>query len=57
MDEHWDSDDVVVLKIDMKNAFNLVSRQALLDECATFFPELLPGLVGATGHTHYCGIL
>ena len=41
MDEHWDSDDFVVLKIDMKNAFNLVSRQALLDECATFFPELL----------------
>ena len=26
----------------MKHAFNLVSRQALLDECATFFPELLP---------------
>ena len=43
MDEHWDSDDFVVLKIDMNlNAFNLVSRQALLDECATFFPELLP---------------
>ena len=26
----------------MLNAFNLVSRQAVLDECATFFPELLP---------------
>ena len=37
--EHWNSDDFVVLKIDMKNVFNLVSRQALLDECATFFPR------------------
>ena len=26
----------------MSNAFNAVSRQAVLDECATFFPELLP---------------
>ena len=42
MDEHWKSDDFVVLKIDMKNAFNLVSRRALLDECVTFFPVLLP---------------
>ena len=57
MDEHWDSDDFVVLKIDMKNAFNLVSWQALLDECVTFFPDFCHGLVGATGHTHYCGIL
>ena len=31
-----------MLKIDMRNAFNLVSRQAMLDECATHFPELLP---------------
>ena len=37
MDEHWDSDDFVVLKIDMKNAFNLVSQQALLDKCAKFY--------------------
>ena len=26
----------------MRNASNMVSRQAVLDECATFFPELLP---------------
>ena len=39
MDEHWDSDDFVVLKIDMKNVFNLVSRQALLDEWCYFFPR------------------
>ena len=30
------------LKIDFQNAFNLVSRQALLEECHTHFPELLP---------------
>ena len=26
----------------MKNAFNAVSRQAVVEECATFFPEILP---------------
>ena len=26
----------------MSNAFNFVSRQALLEECAVHFPELLP---------------
>ena len=35
-------EDFVVFKIDMQNAFNLVSRQAVLDECATSFPEHLP---------------
>ena len=45
MDEHWDSDDVVVLTIDMKNAFNLVSQQALLDECALFFALVLHKVV------------
>ena len=29
------------MKIDLRNAFNLVSRQALLDECSAHFPELL----------------
>ena len=36
-------DDFVVAKIDMRNAFNLVSRQAFLDECVAHFSELLPG--------------
>ena len=31
-----------MLKVDLKNAFNLVSRQAFLDECAFVFPNLLP---------------
>ena len=29
------------MKIDLRNAFSLVSHQALLDECSTHFPELL----------------
>ena len=31
-----------VLKVHIKNVFNLISRQAILDECASLFPELLP---------------
>mgnify|MGYP003460779833 FL=1 len=42
MDKHWEDDDFAVVKVDMRNAFNLVSRQAILDECAFHFPELLP---------------
>ena len=42
IEEHWGDDDFVAFKVDMKNAFNVVSRQAVVDECATFFPELLP---------------
>ena len=39
-------EDFAIMKIDMRNAFNLVSRQALLDECSAHSPELLPwGLV------------
>ena len=39
----------MVLKIDMRNTFNLV--QAVLDECAIFFPELLPWVTWCYG-TH-----
>eukprot|EP00731_Ephydatia_muelleri_P007115 Em0003g1363a len=42
IDEHWGDDDFAVLKIDMRNAFNVVSRQSLLSKCAKHFPELLP---------------
>ena len=41
IDDHWTDNNFVVLKVDMTNAFNLVSRQAVLDECAQHFPELL----------------
>ena len=42
MDEHWNTEDFVVVKVDMRNAFNLVSCQAVLDECSVHLPELLP---------------
>ena len=37
--QHWTAEDFTVLKIDVYNAFYLVSGQALLDECTTHFPE------------------
>eukprot|EP00731_Ephydatia_muelleri_P038407 Em0749g1a len=37
-----DDEDCAVLNVDLKNAFNLVSRQAFLDECAFVYPNLLP---------------
>ena len=42
IEEHWMDDNFVLFKVDMKNAFNLVSRQSILEECTTFYPELLP---------------
>ena len=42
VNKYWLDDDFVVLKVDMKNAFNLVSREAILSECSKHFPELLP---------------
>ena len=40
MDEHWNTEDFVVFKVDMRNAFNLVSRQAILDKCSVHLPPL-----------------
>ena len=34
------TEDFVVFKVDMRNAFNLVSRQAVLDECSVHLPPL-----------------
>jgi hypothetical protein len=39
---HWQSQDFTVLKIDFCNAFNMVSRQVLIDECHRLFPTLVP---------------
>ena len=41
IEEHWSDDNFVAFKVDVKNAFNAVSRQAV-EECATFPPEILP---------------
>ena len=38
----WLEDGFVVLTVDLMNAFNMVSHQAVLTECAEHFPELLP---------------
>ena len=42
MDKHRNTEDFVILKLDMRNAFNVVSHQAVLDECSVHLPELLP---------------
>ena len=55
IDDHWDDDEFVVFKVDMLNAFNMVSRQAILDECATFFPEILPWVVWCYGTHPFLG--
>ena len=42
VNKYWLDDDFVVLKVDMKNAFNMVSQEAILSECSKHFPELRP---------------
>ena len=42
IDDHWFDEDFTVAKVDLRNAFNLVSRSAVLEKCAEFFPELFP---------------
>ena len=42
IEQHWMDPDFAILKVDMHNAFNLVSRQAIVDLCAAHFPELFP---------------
>ena len=39
---HANDPDFVLLKVDFRNAFNAVSRRAILEECAAIFPEFLP---------------
>ena len=48
--QNWSENDFGVFKVDMMNAFNLVSRQAILSECANHFPELLPWVNWCYGH-------
>ena len=51
IEEHWMDKDFVVFKVDMRNTLNMVSRQAVLDQCATSFLELLPWVLWCYG-TH-----
>ncbi|KAL5506409.1 hypothetical protein EMCRGX_G008040 [Ephydatia muelleri] len=49
IEDHVNEYDFVVMKIDLRNAFNLVSRQALLDECRAHFSELFQWAAGCYG--------
>ena len=57
VEDHWTDNDFAVIKIDMKNAFNLVSREALLSECSKKFQNFFPGQCGVTVLTLFCFIL
>ena len=55
VDTHGDDDSFALLQIDLRNAFNEVSRQAFLHEVAGSFPQLLPWCTlcyGAGQHAH-----
>ena len=52
MDENWND---AIFKVDMKNAFNSVSRQAMLDEVQLFPQNCSHGLRGVMAHLPYCG--
>ena len=56
VEKHWMDEDFGVLKVDMRNAFNLASRQILLSECEKHFPELLPWVRWCYSK-HCCGTL
>ena len=53
VEDHWMEEDFAVMKVDMRNAFNMVSRQALLDECSAHATSLncSPGPRGVTVST------
>ena len=42
LEQHWSDPDFAVIKINMQNAFNLVSRDAVLQQCLMHFPEIYP---------------
>ena len=42
VDTHFDSQEFVLLKVDFANAFNSISRDALLEQVRSLFPDLLP---------------
>ena len=60
--DHWENDDFVACKIDLRSAFDEVTRKALLEECVTHFPELSVGVLVLRTASHlaalhrYCGV-
>ena len=53
MDKHWNTEDFVVLKVDMQNAFNVVSRQLM--SVVYTFQSCSRGRHGAMVNTQYYG--
>ena len=49
VNRQWKDEGFSVLKLDMRNAFNVVSRQAFLSECSLHFPELYPWVLWCYG--------
>ena len=57
VEDHWSDNDFAVIKIDMRNAFNLVSRDTLLSECSKKkFQNFFPGQCGVLALTLFCFI-
>ena len=46
---YWKVEGFSVLKLDMRNAFNVVLHQAFLSECSLHFPELYPWVLWCYG--------
>ena len=58
IDDHWDDDDFVVFKVDMRNAFNIWYQDRLSwMNVLPFSLKSYPGLSGVTGLTLSSGIL
>ena len=57
VDQHWKDEGFSVLKLDTRNAFNVVSRQAFLSECSLHFPELYPWVLSCYVNIQFYGTL
>ena len=53
IEDHWKDKDFITCKLDLRNAFSMVSRQAILEEYANHFPELLPWVSWCYGKHPY----
>ena len=51
---HWKDTDFLTCKLDLRNAFNMVSHQAILEECALFF-VVINWFSGDMVNTHISG--
>ena len=55
--DHWKDEDFVIRKIDLTNAFNMVSRQALLEDVPLTSQNYSLGFPGTMGSTQLYGTL